>query len=159
MKKCQMQRQGRRTTVRVADTDVIAAEAHGEKEDAIVVKTMAAKRNPGTEDTMTTEYAIIAAIDTDHDLVGEITTDAGQRPVLEVDLAAKMKNTRDGDARSVATPQRSAGVIPKAEETVTTVITDTEELRQGIQIDYISPALEDLIHMAVHTALATITTY
>jgi hypothetical protein len=70
-----------------------------------------------------------------------------------------MKNTRDGDARSVATPQRSAGVIPKAEETVTTVITDTEELRQGIQIDYISPALEDLIHMAVHTALATITTY
>jgi hypothetical protein len=138
---------------------MIAAGAHDEKGDTTAVKTMVVKRTADTDDTTMTENAIIVAIDTDpgHDLAVEITTDAGQRPALEVDLAAKMKNTRDVDVRSAATLQLSAGVIPNAEGTVTIVIADIE-LRQEIQIDYISLALEDLFHMAVHTALATITT-
>ncbi|KAJ6159133.1 hypothetical protein N7485_011959 [Penicillium canescens] len=134
---------------------MIAAGAHDEKGDTIAVKTTVVKRIADTDDTTMTENATIAAIDTDpgHDLAVEITTDAGQRPALEVDLVAKMKNTRDVDVRSVATLQLSAGVIPNAEGTVTIVIADIE-LRQGIQIDYISLALEDLFHMAIMNRLS-----
>ncbi|OQD86223.1 hypothetical protein PENANT_c008G02965 [Penicillium antarcticum] len=119
----------------------------------IVVTRIADTDDTATIDTAMTENAIIAAIDTDpaHDLGAETTTDAGQRRALEVDLLAEMKNIKDGDVRSAATLQLSADVTPNAEGIVTIVIAVIEllnELRQGVQIDYISLALEDLIHMA-----------
>ncbi|KAJ5757407.1 uncharacterized protein N7511_006101 [Penicillium nucicola] len=85
-----------------------------------------------TTDTEMTENVAIAAIDTDPardlDLAVETTTGAGQRPALEVDLVAKMKNTRSEGVRNAATLQLSVDVTLNAEGTVTIVIAVIELL-------------------------------
>ncbi|KAJ5822716.1 hypothetical protein N7447_005056 [Penicillium robsamsonii] len=116
----------KRTTARVTDTDVSAPEARGGKDDMNEGMTIHVTRTGDTTDIMTIESAIIAAIVTDHDLAVETTTDGARSLVLEVDPAAKMRNTRNDDGWSAATHQLSAGDTPNADETETTMIAAIE---------------------------------
>ncbi|KAJ5375560.1 hypothetical protein N7517_007566 [Penicillium concentricum] len=116
----------KRTTARVTDTDVSEPEARDGKDDTNEGTTMHVTRTADTTDIMMIESAIIVAIVTDHDLAVETTTDAAQSPVLGVDPAAKMRNTRNDDGWSAATPRLSAGDTPNADETEMTMIAAIE---------------------------------
>ncbi|KXG50394.1 uncharacterized protein PGRI_068850 [Penicillium griseofulvum] len=96
---------------------------------------------------MRTESAIIAAIVTGHDPAAETTTDGAQSRVLGVDLAARMRNTRNDDGWSAATRRLSAGGTPNADETEMIMIAAVE-LQTGGMNCYISLALEELIQMS-----------
>jgi hypothetical protein len=83
-------------------------------------------RTGDTTDITRTESAIIAAIVTGHDPAAETTTDGAQSPVLGVDPAARMRNTRNDDGWSAATRRLSAGDTPNADETEMTMIAAVE---------------------------------
>jgi hypothetical protein len=93
----------RRTTDRVADTDV-AVEARGiENGDAIAARIIA-RKNADTGDTMMIEKTMIGnateviVTDPDPDLVVGTTTNVARIHAQEVALVAKMRNIRGDDA-------------------------------------------------------------